>query len=144
MVQHGLRIVNNCSNTNIYSYLETSVGQSSNLYLNVAHISSLLIRHLWQLKTVVFLHWCLVLACLNINIYSQLETSGGQSSHLYLNVVHFSSSVLIRHLWHLKTVVFLHWCLVLAVLFITRQDGWYSQNILMLSMLRHLLVLRSS
>jgi len=25
----------------------------------------------------------------NINIYSYLETSGGQSSNLYLNVVHF-------------------------------------------------------
>jgi hypothetical protein len=27
--------VNNCLNTNIYSYLETSTGQSSNIYLNV-------------------------------------------------------------------------------------------------------------
>jgi len=27
-------------NTNIYSYLETSVGQSSNLYLNVVHFFS--------------------------------------------------------------------------------------------------------
>jgi hypothetical protein len=37
MEQHALKIVNNCFNTNIYSYLETSGGQSSNLYLNVAH-----------------------------------------------------------------------------------------------------------
>jgi len=29
--------VNNCLNTNIYSYLETSGGQSFNLYLNVVH-----------------------------------------------------------------------------------------------------------
>jgi hypothetical protein len=29
--------VNNCSNTNIYPNLETSGGQSSNLYLNVVH-----------------------------------------------------------------------------------------------------------
>jgi len=29
--------VNNCLNTNIYSYLETSGGQSSNPYLNVVH-----------------------------------------------------------------------------------------------------------
>jgi hypothetical protein len=29
--------VNNCLNTNIYSYLETSGYQSSNLYLNVVH-----------------------------------------------------------------------------------------------------------
>jgi hypothetical protein len=27
----------------------------------------------------------------------------------------FSTPVLIRHLWQLKTVVFLHWCLKLAV-----------------------------
>jgi hypothetical protein len=27
--------------------------------------------------------------CLNINIYSYLETSGGQGSNPYLNVVHF-------------------------------------------------------
>jgi len=26
---------------------------------------------------------------LNTNIYSYLETSGGQSSNIYLNVVHF-------------------------------------------------------
>jgi hypothetical protein len=29
--------VNNCLNTNIYSYLETSGGQSSNPHLNVVH-----------------------------------------------------------------------------------------------------------
>jgi hypothetical protein len=29
--------VNKCFNTNIYTYLETSGGQSSNLYLNVVH-----------------------------------------------------------------------------------------------------------
>jgi hypothetical protein len=27
--------------------------------------------------------------CLNTNIYSYLETSGGKSYNLYLNVVHF-------------------------------------------------------
>jgi hypothetical protein len=36
---------------------------------------------------------------LNINIYSDLETSGGQSYNLYLNVVNFLTPVLIRHLW---------------------------------------------
>ncbi len=30
--------VNSCLNTNIYSYLETSDGQSSNLYYNVVHV----------------------------------------------------------------------------------------------------------
>ncbi len=57
------KIVNNCLNTNIYSYLETSGGQSYNLYLNVVHfLTPVLIRYLWQLKTVVFLHWCLICA----------------------------------------------------------------------------------
>ncbi len=37
MEQHALKNVNNCLNTNINSYLETSGGQSSNLYLNVVH-----------------------------------------------------------------------------------------------------------
>jgi hypothetical protein len=34
MEKHALKNVSNCLNTNIYSYLETSDGQSSNLYLN--------------------------------------------------------------------------------------------------------------
>jgi hypothetical protein len=37
MEQRALKIVNNYLNTNIYSYLETSGGQNSELYLNVAH-----------------------------------------------------------------------------------------------------------
>ncbi len=37
MKQHALRSVNKCLNTNIYSYLETSGGQSYNLYLNVVN-----------------------------------------------------------------------------------------------------------
>jgi len=49
-------------------------------------------------------------------IYTYLETSGGQSSNLYINVVHFSTPVLIRHLWQLKTAVFLHLCLIHTVL----------------------------
>jgi hypothetical protein len=54
--------------------------------------------------------------CLNINIYSYQETSGGQNSTPNLNVVHFLTPVLIRYLWQDKTVVFLHWCLICAVL----------------------------
>ncbi len=37
MGQHALKNVNNYLNTNIYSNLETSGGQSSNLHLNVVH-----------------------------------------------------------------------------------------------------------
>ncbi len=63
MEQHALKIVNNCLNTNIYYYLETSGGQNSNLYLYVVHyLTPVLIKHLWQLKTAVFLHWCLICA----------------------------------------------------------------------------------
>jgi hypothetical protein len=35
MEQHALKNINTCMNTNIYSYLETSGGQSSYPYLNV-------------------------------------------------------------------------------------------------------------
>jgi hypothetical protein len=38
MEQRILKNVNNYLNINIYSYLETSGGQSSNLYLNVVHV----------------------------------------------------------------------------------------------------------
>ncbi len=37
MEQHALKNVNYCMNTNIYSYFETSGGQSSNPYFNVVH-----------------------------------------------------------------------------------------------------------
>ncbi len=57
------KMVNNYLNTNIYSYLETSGGKSYNLYSNISHfLTPVLIRHLWQLKTIVFLHWCLICA----------------------------------------------------------------------------------
>ncbi len=44
----ALKNVNNCLNTNIYSYLETSGGQSSNLYSNVV---------------IFFQHQCLLEIC---------------------------------------------------------------------------------
>ncbi len=37
MEQRALKNVNNCLNTDIYSYLELSGGQNYNLYLNVVH-----------------------------------------------------------------------------------------------------------
>ncbi len=37
MEQHALKNINNYLNTSIFSYLETSGGQSSNYYLNVVH-----------------------------------------------------------------------------------------------------------
>ena len=38
----------------------------------------------------------------------------------------FSTPVLIRHLWQLKTVVFLHWCLICDVLLFSGQQPWPS------------------
>jgi hypothetical protein len=61
MEQYALKIVNNCFYTKIDSYVETTGGQSSNLYLNVVNfLTPVLIRHLWQLQTVVFPHWRLI------------------------------------------------------------------------------------
>ncbi len=37
MEQHTLKMANNCLNTNIYYYLETSSGQSSSINLNVVY-----------------------------------------------------------------------------------------------------------
>jgi hypothetical protein len=71
MELRALKNVNNFLNTIIQSYLETSDVQSSNLYLNVVHFFNIfLIGHLWQLKTVVFLHWCLMLAVLLFKVVS--------------------------------------------------------------------------
>jgi hypothetical protein len=68
-----LKNVNNCLNTNIYSYLEGSGGQSSNLYLNVVHFLTLvLIRQLWQLNRVIFLHWCQICAVLLTRLKQQI------------------------------------------------------------------------
>ncbi len=50
--------------------------------------------------------------CVNTNINSSLGASGSQSYKLYLNVHFFNNSV---HQWQVKTVVFLHWCLIPAV-----------------------------
>ncbi len=100
MEKRALKNVNNCLNTNVYSYLETPGGESSNLYYTIVYF----FMHLLHLKTVVLLHWCLICGvlleghalknvnnCLNTNIYSYLETPGGESSNLYLNFVYFTS-----------------------------------------------------
>jgi hypothetical protein len=44
MEQGALKNVNNYFKTNIYSYLETSGGQSSNLYLNVVHFFNTIVN----------------------------------------------------------------------------------------------------
>ncbi len=44
MEQHAFKNVNNYFNTNIYSYLEKSGGQSSNLSLNVVHFFNTIVN----------------------------------------------------------------------------------------------------
>ncbi len=44
MEQCTLQNVNNCLNTNIFSYLDTPGGQSSNLSLNVEHVKNFFLR----------------------------------------------------------------------------------------------------
>ncbi len=82
MEQYALKNVNNRFNTNIYSYLETSGSQNSNLYLNVHYSAPVLIRHLWQLMTDIFLH-----RCLKDHLHCQSKTVGDSDtlqSLLYL------------------------------------------------------------
>ncbi len=56
MEQCTFKNANNCLDSNIYSYLKTSGGQSFNLFFFIFFYflfsSPVLIRHLWQLKTV--------------------------------------------------------------------------------------------
>jgi hypothetical protein len=83
MEQRTLKNASNCLNTNIYSYLDTSNGQNSNLYLNV--FLSVLIRRLWQLKTVAFLHLCLIRSELQDFIKT---ISGAKVINFYLSVIY--------------------------------------------------------
>jgi hypothetical protein len=57
VIDSTLKNINNCFNTNIYSYLKISGGQSSKPYLNVVHFFNIRVN-----KKAVFLHWCLILA----------------------------------------------------------------------------------
>jgi hypothetical protein len=60
-----------------------------------------------------------VINYLNTNIYSYLETSGGQSFNLCFNVVHFLNTSVNKMSVAARTVVFLHWCLLYVALFIS-------------------------
>ncbi len=61
-----LKNVNNCLNTNIYSFLETFSGQSSNLNLNIVHLFNtsvnriVNIRHQCRKTAVLSCHSCLI------------------------------------------------------------------------------------
>ncbi len=67
--------------------------EAKNLSLvkGAAKCSTLVISHLGSKKTPNNRIECFknVNNCLNTNIYSYLETTGGQSFNIYLNVVHF-------------------------------------------------------
>ncbi len=79
------------------------------------------------IQIIVYIFQSNLFHCLNTNIYSSLETSGGLSTDLYLNVVHFFNTS-VRHLLQFNTVVFLHWCLMHAVLLI-KQSPIYKSDI---------------
>jgi hypothetical protein len=72
-----------------------------------------LIRHLWQLKVVVFPHWCPILTVLFIILF--IVTTSHHEIIFCMWFI-FSALVLIRHLCQLKVVVFLHWHLINTVL----------------------------
>ncbi len=52
-----------------------------------------------------------------------IETSG-QNSNLYSSIVHFSTTVFIRHRWQLKKVFFLHRYLLFAALLLMLVDSF--------------------
>ncbi len=72
MEQHTFKNVNNCLNTNIYSYLEKSGGQNYNPYLNVDHFFNTRVNSTsGQLKTVDILYWYLIRAILLYSVISE-------------------------------------------------------------------------
>jgi hypothetical protein len=80
MEQHTLKNKSNCLNTKIYSYLET-YGVKVLIYIQMLFTFStlVLIRHLWQLKTVVFLHRCLIRAVLLLYLLHLIKSSNPTS-----------------------------------------------------------------
>ncbi len=85
-----------------------------------------LIRHLWQLKTVVFLHWCLICVVLlynhrNLYCVSFMLSVADMSFSLMLNVIYsksvrFSSELVneiaFRHLCRKIAILSCHRCLI--------------------------------
>ncbi len=114
--------VNNWLSINISTYIETSgvciIKLITAVINSVTYKVSVFVKASKKLPTMVKpLAYCFME--LNMTAKSfMILTPSGQSSNLYLIVVHLSTLVLIRHLWWLNTVVFLHWCLICAVLFI--------------------------
>jgi hypothetical protein len=91
MEQNALKNVNNDWNTSIFFYLETSGGQSSNLYLNVVYFFNASVNlHilLCQLKTVTFLRSCLIRAVLLMTIvYIQVQGTGISHDNHHMTIV---------------------------------------------------------
>ncbi len=94
MEQHTLENVNNYLNTNVYSYLETSGVQSYYIYIEMYFIFStpVLIRHLWQLKTVVFVHWYLICTVLLAKLPPNFPWLLHLSFTVYVTTLFFVSS----------------------------------------------------
>ncbi len=74
MEQHTLKYINSCWTTKITSYVETSGGQISNLYLYLFIYSTpVLNRHLCQLKTVFSTIGVYYMLFYNIKVFNLKE-----------------------------------------------------------------------
>jgi hypothetical protein len=73
-----------------FIYLYTSVGQNSNLCLNVIHFSTqALIRHPWQHKTVVFMHRVLLSVNMPCSYTAQLNVENSALTTSRFSIVKY-------------------------------------------------------
>ncbi len=107
MERHALKIVNTCQNGKNYSNLETTCGQSSNLYLNVVQFSN---TSVYQTSVAAkdscfpalvsniycngIAHFEKVNSCQNTKIYSYLVTPGANVIKLFTVVTYCHSMVI--------------------------------------------------
>jgi hypothetical protein len=103
MEQRDLKNVNSYLNTNIYSHLETSGDQSSNLFLNVVHFfNTSVIRHLWQLKT--------CFAALVSNMCCSIQITALKNYLIIWTVLQFKFNIFLYHKksnnWTIQIIAF--------------------------------------
>ncbi len=80
---HTFKNINSCWNYKVSFYLDTLGGKHSNSYLDAVQVSILstqgLIRHPWQLKTVVFQHEWLIYAVLLLGLTMRRQSCNKSS-----------------------------------------------------------------
>ncbi len=84
------------------------------LWVQVAHSSFIEGSHMT--KNTASAHFKRCKKYWNTNISFYIETSGGQNSNIYLNVVHFFNTSVNQTFVAAKTVIFLHRCLICTLL----------------------------